>query len=412
MRKNCKKCDILFFIEHEDREGASVQRIKKELENIGKKVIVLSLEFHAFLFNKFDPLIVIIPYGFSKEQWPINALIEIYPNARVVNLNWEQLLTPINQHFKKPRDDYFRDKVIHLCWSDEFKNFLIENQVDESNIFVSGNVSYELLEEECGKQIEFKSDLSKKYGLNCNAKWIFLPLNYAWAFISDAEIEGKIRKGYDPVNAWVYKEYASKCLVRFLYFLQELSLKHPEYQFIIRPHPSISCEQYNTRTKDLGISMPKNVTFTKELTIREWIIASDIVGSSWSSSVWDAVNSGKKGFLFTPYEKPDWHTVWWEKYVINYKSVDQVDFNKLNLLSRFTEKNKYGKASENVCSLLIDLLSEKNNFELCGSKIFPRKSIKLRLRELRSIYRYISVKYFRGIGVKKGLIRDFFEPML
>ena len=55
------ECDILFLIEHEDRELSSVTRIKEKLQCDGKKVVILSLEFHTFLFRRILPKIVVVP---------------------------------------------------------------------------------------------------------------------------------------------------------------------------------------------------------------------------------------------------------------------------------------------------------------------------------------------------------------
>lgn len=408
-----KQYDFLFLIEHEDREGASIRRIVEKLEKDGKKVSVLSLEFHLFLMSKIQPKVVVIPYGFELQQWPINYLVKQFPSAQFFSLNWEQLLTPINQHYKKPRDAFFRERVKHIAWSERFKSFLTQNGVLEENVAVTGNVHYELLVEDCKNKEVLKNNLAGRFRLNDEKTWVFLPMNYAWAFISDNEIRGKISKGYDPKNAWVYKDYASKCLLLFLDFLASLSNRFPNLQFIVRPHPSISCEQYYKKAAEQGIQFGENILLTKEFTIREWIVASDIVGSSWSSSVWDAVNSGKKGFLFTPLEKPDWHTVWWEQYVINYKGIEEVDFNALEYGAVRYEDSHSLRASENIFVYLSQVLSRQYSDALVEHVDLDFKDILVfKTKQLRAFLRYVSVKWFKAIGINKGLLRDFFEPIL
>lgn len=408
-----KQYDFLFLLEHEDREGASIRRIVEKLEKEGKKVSVLSLEFHLFLMPKIVPSVVVIPYGFELNQWPINYLVRHFPSAQFFSLNWEQLLTPINQNYKKPRDAFFRERVKHITWSEDFKSFLTENGALEENISVTGNVHYELLAEDCQNKQQVKDDLSVRFQLDKTKTWVFLPMNYAWAFISDNEIRGKIRKGYDSENAWIYKDYALRCLSLFLGFLASLSNKYSDYQFIVRPHPSISCEQYYKKAAEQGIQFGDNIFFSKEFTIREWIVASDIVGSSWSSSVWDAVNSGKKGFLFTPLNKPDWHTVWWEQYVINYQSIEDVDFDVLSEGLEGLDKSRSLSASDNIVAYLNQSLVYQQSTSLNENVEFDIKNIlRCKAKQLRTFLRYCSVKWFGAISIKKGLLRDFFEPRL
>jgi len=405
-----KQCDFLFLLEHEDREGASIRRVVEKLEKKGKKVSVISLEFHLFLMPKLAPSVVVIPYGFELHQWPINYLVKNFPNSQFFSLNWEQLLTPINQFYKKPRDAFFRERVKHIAWSEDFKFFLTENGTLEDNISVTGNVHYELLAEDCAEKEQVKSYLAQRFNLDENKSWVFLPMNYSWAFISDNEIKGKIRKGYDSKNAWIYRDYASKCLSSFLYFLTSLSSKYSDYQFIVRPHPSISCEQYYRKAANKNLQFDENVFFSKDLTIREWIVAADIVGSSWSSSVWDAVNSGKKGFLFTPFDKPEWHTVWWEQYVTNYQGVEDVDFDSLSEGGGI-DNNRYLRASDNIVAFLNESLEYQQSSDLNEYIKFGTKDLLVfKAKQIRTLLRFISVRWFGSIGIKKGLLRDFFEP--
>ncbi|MDA9032441.1 hypothetical protein N9H75_04290 [Amylibacter sp.] len=405
--------DYIFLIEHEDRERACVERICEKLEMNGKRCCVLSLEFHLYLLSNIQTECLVIPYGFEKYQWPINYLFKMFPNVSFYSLNWEQLLTPINQEYKKPRDSFFKEEVIHIAWSEEFKTFLLESGVKEKNVFVTGNVHYELLAEECSNNHIIKKQLSNLFGIDGDRKWVFLPMNYAWAFISDSEIRGKIRKGYNSINAWIYKDYAKKCILSFLNFLNNLSLKYDDHIFVVRPHPSISCEQYIQIAKKKNIKFNHNVFFSKDLTIREWIIASEIVGSSWSSSVWDAVNVGKKGFLYTPYKKPDWHNVWWEKYIVNFKDFADVDFDLLKIET--TKETKLDEESASLKIATVLLARNKKDFSTLNTNIDKFSIYDLfifKLKVVRTYLRYICMIYLRGTFIKNGLRRDFFKAKL
>jgi surface carbohydrate biosynthesis protein len=405
--------DYIFLIEHEDREKLCVERICQKLKLKGKSSCIISLEFHLFLMSKIDAKNIVIPYGFAQDQWPINYLYKMNPNAEFFSLNWEQILTPINQEYKKPRDYFFKEIVKHIAWTDDFKSFLIKSGVNEKNISITGNVHYELLAEECLNEFSVKKQISQSYNIDVDKKWVFLPMNYAWAFISDNEIRGKIKKGYDSINAWRYKEYAKKCLSSFIVFLDLLSQKYDDHIFIVRPHPSISAEQYYEQARKKSIEFSKNVYFLKDLTIREWIVASDVVGSSWSTSVWDAVNSGKKGFLFTPYKRPDFHDLSWKKSVINFSEFSEVNFDLLtsNILSE--RSDSLDNASNNIANFFTNSSHENSLKEKqIITKFNLKQLIIFRLKVLRTYIRYVLVRFFNGVFINKGLLRDYFEAKL
>ena len=64
------------------------------------------------------------------------------------------------------------------------------------------------------------------------------------------------------------------------------------------------------------------------MSVREWIVSSDIVGSSWSTSVWDAYNLGIPSFLFTPIERPEFLNTWWNDKVLNINNFSQYYLSK------------------------------------------------------------------------------------
>ncbi len=399
-----KKCDFLFLLEHEDREGASVRFLVKKLTEKGFSCIVMSLEFHVHRFAHVNPSAVILPYAFASDQWPINYLANLYRSASWFCLSWEQLLTPINMYYKKPRDSFIRDNFYHLAWAENFKSFLTDNQVPQEKVTVCGNVANELLELQSKEGGKIKEYLAGEHGLDKDKRWMFMPMNYSWAFVTDANINGKISRGYDSKNAWIYRDYAKKCIAEFVHFISDVAERYSDVLIIIRPHPSVSVEQYLKVFQQSGVLISSNIFFSKQQSIREWIAASDVVGSSWSSSVWDAIQSGKKGFLYTPYEKPDWHVVWWEEKVLNVTTSKEFDLDKL--MSGGSNSSAIG-AGDKVVEWLT------SNYKQCASQVgmSPPKALsgqKVFARRIRSLMRSFSMKYLNGLGVAKGMQRDYF----
>jgi len=376
-----KEVDVIFFIEHKDRELESVQLICKQLNKEGKSTLILSVYFHVYCLYLYKAKVFVFPYLINKDDWPVNIVYQMYGDkVKYLNMNWEQLISKVNEEYKKPQDSFVKNRVNHIAWNENFKRYLIRYGVNENNIRVTGNPANEVLYNLLQYSRKWREKLSVEFGLDINKKWLFMPMNYGWAFSSDDLIKAKIKKGYPEKIAWEYREYSQKCLKKFIYFIERVS-KEYSYEIVIRPHPSITKENYESIfIEEIGY-VPKNIVINKEYSIREWIVSSDIVGSSWSTSVWDAYNIGKPVFLFTPYKRPKWLDVWWNREVVNFKEYyneDELSIKDTKLEPIESIKN----ISDFICELIKNsnydiktqrhLFSIKNNIKILRSFLLNR----------------------------------------
>ena len=67
--------------------------------------------------------------------------------------------------FREPKGDFVKEKVVHICWGDQFKDFLYKNGVREENLFVNGNLQYQLYKEPYNRVYDSKEILAQKYSL-------------------------------------------------------------------------------------------------------------------------------------------------------------------------------------------------------------------------------------------------------
>jgi surface carbohydrate biosynthesis protein len=378
-----KKVDVIFFIEHKDREFETIEAITLELIKLGLTAIILSVYFDLIKLYKYKTKTVVFPYLLSKEDWPLNLVTNIFgENITYINMNWEQLISKVNEDYKKPQDDFVKKTVKHVSWSENFKeNFLLKNNVLEENICITGNPANDILISLMSKNKEWRSKLSLQYSLDINKKWLFMPMNYGWAFSKDELINGKILAGYPSDIAWEHRSYAKKCLTSFIDFIINLA-NNSKYEIIIRPHPSISEEQYLELFHQKTNDIPQNIIINKDYSIREWIISSDVIGSSWSTSVWDAYNIGKKVFLYTPYARPDWLDVWWNNTIENVDSFNNISFSQVDV--NINSNNSIEKISNYI------YLMTKDNHFINPQLKFPKKKL-----IFLSILRLISCTFFK-----------------
>jgi len=398
-----KEIDFLFIVEHKDRELDSIKIISSILKNkYKKKVVIISLYYHLFLIYKYCPKVIVMPAILGCDVWVMKDIYNVYGNSVVyVNLNWEQLLAPINFIAKQPKDDFAKKMVIHFVWNDVFRKFLIEKGVNENNIRVTDNLTRELLIKYANQNSkEIRCRLAKKFLLDVSKKWIFFPLNYGWAFQTKEMIDGRIASGHDQILAWEYHYYSKLCLEKFINFIGKISSK-TDFEIIIRPHPSISPIQYQEVFQKILLGVPSSVKILKDYTIKEWISASDFIASSWSTSVYESFLIGKPSFFYTPIPRPKWLNTNWMDEVQNIANYEQFNFFIENIIPSVNLKSDLN--AHNQTALYLNELSIKKNS--CGQ-------IKPNLARSQYLYDYyLKTRYFIRDRKQSGFEFDYFAPI-
>jgi surface carbohydrate biosynthesis protein len=311
-----KYFDVVFLIEHKDRELDTVKEIagclKKEF---GLSSYVISAYFHTPCLLFIRTKMLVMPYIFSQDLELVKSARRIFGDkVFYVNMNWEQVLSEGMKESKAPRDDFVKRKVIHLAWDDAFKNYLVSHGVFPGNVYVTGRPYTMLFRNMQERRGDLRSHFAAQFGLDEKKKWFFFPDNFGWKFQSDKAIRARIRGGWAADKAYEYRRFSEKCFIEFARFIKKMDEKKLD-PIVIRPHPSITVEEYAEAFRDYGILVSERVKFLKDGTANEWVTASDVIGSSWSTVILDAFHLGKQCFLFQPFDLPPWLTVPWHEQV-------------------------------------------------------------------------------------------------
>lgn len=401
-----KKVDLVFFVEHKDRELEPIKLIASKLRSEhGLSSAILSIGFHMHHALKIKPKAFILPYLFSRKNWPASLLIRKKNPTHFVNLNWEQLLCNANLAYKKPRDEFSKSNVYHLCWNSEFAEKLLSFGVAEAKIKITGNPARDILQHFCLKNgRDLRKTIADRFSLDDKKKWVFIPENYSWAFLTDLEIKKRINAGYSQDLAQGMRLYANQCIIEFLQFIHKLSTRS-DYEVILRPHPGVTLQEYeNVFNRHTG-SVPKNLLISKELSIREWIAASDIIGSSWSTAVFDAKHAHKKCFLFTPFERPAFLDMPWFSSVPNIKSFEEfinfaTNHEFIQLEDLINERGSVNRIADFIQTLTKETVRDE---------FFDDRNIYEKIKDFSRVIRcYLRERY----GLVQGRTElDKFEPM-
>lgn len=297
------KVDILYFIEHVPREFDVACLVKYFLEkqySLNVKIVSLPLAADETMAN-YESRCIILPYMYNLKTPVLAKIAYRYKKSIFINLNFEQLFSKANQKFKAPQGDEIKNKVFQYAWSEKFKNFLIENHVKKENIYVGGNPSLALYLEPYRNYFQSRSQLAEIYNLDPKKKWVFFPENYAWAFFGLGQLISRVRQGFKPSLAVRNKIFNLRSLRQVLKWLKKLS-ELEGFEVIIRPRPAISADEYQAVMKKTLKEIPQNMHLIKDGSVREWNLASDVVVSSYSTSLIEAAMANKPAYIMEPYK--------------------------------------------------------------------------------------------------------------
>src|SRR6516225_9829434 len=138
--------DVLFLVEHVARELDVVTCLAQKLRTkFGIEAEVKSY-FHDIRYNleRYRPRIVVFPFFYGADHGHGIEYLSRWKEAIFVNLGWEQILMKVDLGMKAPRDDAARQRVLHVCWTQEHQDFLSSKNTRLDHLLLTGNPAMKL----------------------------------------------------------------------------------------------------------------------------------------------------------------------------------------------------------------------------------------------------------------------------
>lgn len=306
--------DVVHFIEHVAREldiACAIRYLAKTRHGLNVQIASLVHDFERTLAGNRAPLFA-VPFFYSKGDAFIGTMLRKCPQVGYINLAFEQLLSKGNFTFRAPRDEVVRQHVTHLAGSRFFRDFLCEHGVADNNVVTVGSLPCQLYRTPYRRFFEVGRDvLAQQHRLDSARPWVFFPENYGAAFFSPRRIEERIRNGADAAETYAYCEFARKSFDAAMNWCAAAA-EAGAVELIIRPRPATPQAFFLQEfSKATGRGPAPHLHFIKDGSIREWILASDIVVSSYSTSLIEATVAGKPAYMLTPVQMPECvHSDW------------------------------------------------------------------------------------------------------
>jgi hypothetical protein len=296
----------LALVEHVDRELDLLCLLKTLLK--GRHGIELKIaNFYAdapLLLSRPAPRLVLTPFFYATEDIVLRDYVAGWPNTRFVNLAWEQLFYPSHQAIKAPRDKFTRKRVTHLAWSQAFVQYLEANGVFPRMTRLVGHGMYRLYGPPYRAYFAGRSELAAEFGLDPAKRWVFVPENYRWAFFTDSKLRRLGKHGVEQTELFEMRDYCRRSMAELVRWSQALA-GSGEAEVIFRPRPATSiAELTGFVAETLGGEAPA-FRIIKDRSAREWVLASDLTASSYSTVLIEAALAEKAILRVAPEPTPE-----------------------------------------------------------------------------------------------------------
>jgi surface carbohydrate biosynthesis protein len=317
-----REVEIVYLYEHAGREldvaCAVTARLRRDYA-IQTEIIHWPTGFpHAV--TRIRPRAVILPFCYTERSY--DALLAYWRTARFFNLTWEQLFYMGNQNAKTPRGEFALKHVIHHAWSKSYEDFLLNNGIAKERIFLNGQPAYTLYDAPYRAYFCSRAEMAERYHLDPSRRWIFFPENYNWAFYSERTIRRFIESGQSLADVDAMQEYCENSLIEVIQWLAAVA-RQDRFEVIVRPRPSTTLDEFRLVMEKILPVFPSHLHVIQQESVREWILASDLVFSSHSTSLIEAAVAGKPVFMLEPYDIPAALKVNWQELLLHVRTRSQ-----------------------------------------------------------------------------------------
>lgn len=298
--------DVLILIEHVDRELDAVAELVVLLEERhGLRAEVRNFYSDMRLcLERYEPAVVATPFFYFLDHHPMKDFVAAWPKAAFVNLAWEQILYTMNKAVKAPKDEFARTRVRHICWTKTYSDFIQELGVAPAAAHLTGNPVMKFYDAPYRDYFVSRAELAARHGLDERRKWVLFPENYRWAFLAKSQVKAFLKQGADLAFIEAARDYCLRSLTTFFEWIARLDPASAPH-IILRPRPATSAEAMIAFMRAAAPGAEHNIRIIKAESARDWILASDQVMSSYSTTLIEASLAGKPLHVFSPEPFPD-----------------------------------------------------------------------------------------------------------
>jgi surface carbohydrate biosynthesis protein len=219
---------------------------------------------------------------------------------KVIDMQWENIVYP-----KDERAGVFKNytgigrEVVRVSWGEANKKRLLESaHMDPKNIKVVGHVGMDFLRDELKGYYLSREELFAQYNLPTDKKVLLFASPFYADNLSEEYIAGMCKKHGEDWRD--YYDFMMRSEKEILQWMEKLCNEMDDILLIYRPHPG----HIGKHMSEVAARCD-NFKVISERSVKQWIVASDIIYTGNSSTIVEAFFAGKMCYLLFPYEVTD-----------------------------------------------------------------------------------------------------------
>lgn len=335
--------EIIIVYEVIVREYDNALLLKLELERRGYKVKIL-YKTETFLIGKHSAVCV-LPNGYSSKDIEFYRYILNANGNELISLQYEQVLSikSVKEGSHIPKGEA-RDLWL-FCWGNNCKERLLEANINYEKVKVTGAMQLDFFRDGFSSFYYTKEEIAKKYQLDTNRKWILFISSFSYVnnkkLLNDENIVEKQNAKNDSIA--YFERISMLSQKEILSWFDKFLTENKDYELIYRPHP-VEAESDAIHKLE---KKHKHFRCISDLSVKQWILVSEVNTTWFSSSIAEIYAAGKKFHLLRPYKLEPEVDV---PYLINADCVDNYE-----KFCRQIKREDY--AQDSFCAYLKDYYS-------------------------------------------------------
>jgi hypothetical protein len=167
-----------------------------------------------------------------------------------------------------------------------------------------GHALYRLYREPYRRYFESRAALAREFNLDPSKRWVFVPENYRWAFFTDAKLRKLVRRGPEAAALFEMRDYCRRSLTALMQWCDALA-RHGEVEVIFRPRPATSLKEITAFAGEVFGGRRPGFAVIKDRSARDWVMAADVLASSYSTVLIEGALAGKALVRVAPEPTPE-----------------------------------------------------------------------------------------------------------
>lgn len=317
-----KNIDFLFVYEVKSRELENIVLLKYELEKRGYTIeLINTWDYLDKKVPKFKAKVV-IPFALYNDGTFKFISTYIEKIDKLVNLYWEQVGS--NREETDQTALFFLEGIakqaVNVCWGNKTYTRLSKScGIREENLILAGHLSLDFLRKELVDYYDSKEILFSKYNIPMDKKICLFISSFSYVNLPET-ISNQINdENYSVENFIKISVNSQKKIIDWIARYLE---QYKDTIFIYRPHPA---ESSNIELLKMAQKY-KNFRVISELSVKQWILVSDIVYNWYSTSIAEIYAAKKPCYILRPIEMP--------------KEMDLGIFSNAEFITKYTEFEK------------------------------------------------------------------------